>query len=331
MFQREPIVIKLIENQLISNKNKYKFDPASLTYVEVKVPVSKKIGIILLNYFSISAVAIAIIFLIHFMLSLSGVNLFASQIHKQIQKYQQLVHQADSLALVLKTNLFVYDKIYREILQMDSLPDNIRYAGFGGAIPFESQSFSYSNQMYSGLNQKINNLKSQIKVQDESYSEIFNQAIERNRKLECFPGITPVDLSKSIFISSKFGSRDDPFTFNLSLHPGIDFSGELNTKVYSTAKGTVTFAEQSRTGYGNEILIDHGFGYITRYAHLNKILVSRGQKVKRGQLIGLMGNTGRSTGTHLHYEVRFFGTPVNPAYFYSDNLTPKEYEKLTKN
>jgi len=111
---------------------------------------------------------------------------------------------------------------------------------------------------------------------------------------------------------------------------GVDFVGPRKTEIYATADGIVTLAKHSRKGYGNEIVIDHLYGHETRYAHLNEYLVTEGQKVERGQLIGYMGNTGRSTGTHLHYEVRFQRRPINPIYFFADDLSPEEFEQLAK-
>ena len=168
-----------------------------------------------------------------------------------------------------------------------------------------------------------------MKIQDESYEEIMKAALEKNNKLAHYPGITPVKSDKYIWISSYFGSRTDPFTMHNRAHLGLDFVGPRDTKIFTTANGTVTLVKHSRRGYGNEIVIDHGFGYSTRYAHLKEIKVVEGQKVERGELIGIMGSTGRSTGTHLHYEVRLFNRPVNPMYFFADDISAEEFEQLT--
>jgi len=316
---------------LISRKKKYKFDTGSLTFIEVTAPLRKQMRNILLYFLTLSVAALILIFMVKFLLNSPVLSNQTSKIRNEVEKYQFLAKKVDRLTRFLKQNHYNQDKVYREILEMDTLPENIRTAGTGGYSPYENSSYTYSDEVYSGLMMKFDNLKSQIKIQDESYDKILFQAINRNKMLECFPGIPPLDPASVLYISSLFGSRDDPFTFELGQHPGIDFAGEINTKVYATAKGTVALAESSFTGYGNEIIIDHGFGYKTRYGHLNKILVEKGQKIKRGQLIGLMGNTGRSTGTHLHYEVRFYDKPVNPAYFYSDNLSQDEFKKLAKN
>ena len=238
-------------------------------------------------------------------------------------------YKIDSLSSVLHSQHFTDDNIYRGILGLDSLPDNIRIAGSGGHDPYAMKTEGFPNRILIALSTKIENLNNQISIQEESYNEILEVAAEHKTKLEHYPAITPVNCTKHIWISSYFGSRSDPFTFRLKAHSGIDFVGPRNTETYSTASGNVTLVKQSRRGYGNEVVIDHGFGYSTRYAHLNKILVKEGQKVERGDLIGLMGNTGRSTGTHLHYEVRLDNRPINPIYFFAEDLSPEEFEELT--
>jgi murein DD-endopeptidase MepM/ murein hydrolase activator NlpD len=235
----------------------------------------------------------------------------------------------DSLSEILQDQFFTADQNYRYILELDSLPTNIRYAGTGGTDPYASSPRSYYNKNYAELNHKITNLKDKIVIQDESYEEIMKAALDKKKQLAHFPGITPVKSDTYVWISSFFGTRNDPFTFQHRTHLGLDFVAPFNTKVYATANGTVTLVKHSRRGYGNEIVIDHGFGYKTRYAHLNKTLIQEGQEVERGELIGLMGNTGRSTGTHLHYEVHLYNNPVNPLYFFADDLGPEEFEQLT--
>jgi murein DD-endopeptidase MepM/ murein hydrolase activator NlpD len=252
------------------------------------------------------------------------------RIQKFSQRYGALSGKIDSISSQLHSEHYTNDQIYRNILEMDSIPKTIRTAGTGGYDPYAASMGSYANHMFANLLLHIENLKRQVKMQDESYEEILFKALDKNNKLDHYPGITPVKCSENIWISSYFGSRDDPFTLHQKMHMGLDFVGPTNTEIHSTAEGIVTLTEDSRKGYGNEIIIDHGFGYCTRYAHLNKVLVEEGQKIKRGQLIGLMGSTGRSTGTHLHYEVWFNHKPINPIYFFADDLSPEEFDQLAE-
>lgn len=295
----------------------------------MKQKTGKKIIQYLLKFAFINVLAIVFIIILYLFANSPEALFQSHRINKYNSRYELLSYKVDSLYSVLHTTHFSDDKIYRGILELDSLPKNIRIAGSGGHDPYAVNSESFPNRILSALSTKIENLNKQISIQEESYNEILHVAAEKKNELEHFPAITPVNCTKYIWISSYFGSRNDPFTLLRRSHSGIDFVGPRNTETYSTAKGNVTLVKHSRRGYGNEVVIDHGFGYSTRYAHLNKILVEEGQKVERGELIGLMGNTGRSTGTHLHYEVRLHNRPVNPIYFFAENLSPEEFEELT--
>lgn len=255
---------------------------------------------------------------------------YKKKISKYRIRYAELSNQLDSLQESLHTHHFKRDKVYREILEMDSLPAPVRYAGMGGSDPYDDYLGTLDKEFIASISQRIEAIKNQVKVQRSSYEEINKRTIQLNIDREYTPAIMPVKPNKYIWISSYYGSRSDPFTFRPRKHNGIDFVGPINTEIYSTATGTVTFVKTSRRGYGNEVVISHELGYSTRYAHLNKIMIQKGQQVRRGQVIGLMGNTGRSTGTHLHYEVRLNNRPVDPIYYYSDDLTAKEYELITK-
>ena len=148
------------------------------------------------------------------------------------------------------------------------------------------------------------------------------------RHLKHMPAIMPVAQNDLFMISTDFGMRTDPFNHVEQLHTGLDFVAPTGKNVYATGDGTVTFMQLSRTGYGNEIVIDHAFGFGSRYAHLDTILVTGGQKVKRGQLIGRVGASGRTTGPHLHYEVLYENRPVNPEYYFDNGLSTDEYRQI---
>lgn len=244
-------------------------------------------------------------------------------------KYRELNQRVDYLTHQLQTLNYSNDQIYRGILELDSLSLELRSAGVGGSDPYTVSLQNEPAELIS-IRNKISTLKRQVIIQQESYEEIFASAIEKSRLINHYPAISPLKMTDYIWISSRFGVRTDPFTHFRKSHSGLDFVGPRNTEIFATADGIVTLVKHSRKGYGNEIVIDHQFGHETRYAHLNKILVKDGQRVERGQLIGLMGSTGRSTGTHLHYEVRYNKRPVNPLFFFSDNLSPDEFEQLAK-
>jgi murein DD-endopeptidase MepM/ murein hydrolase activator NlpD len=238
--------------------------------------------------------------------------------------------QLDSLQDQLHSKHFIDDKFYRELLELDSLPHPIRLAGTGGSEEdINLKNYPY-HELIAETNLRLKTIKNQIKIQDESYTKITKKAISLNSKLRMIPAIQPLKPASNIWISSRYGYRTDPFTRIKKRHKGIDFSGPKNTKIYATADGIITNTKDSRRGYGKEIIISHKFGYSTRYAHLNEILVKKGQKIQRGELIGLMGNTGRSTGTHLHYEVRLNKRQVDPIFYFANDLDAKEYNLITQ-
>ena len=284
----------------------------------------------LLTFLEINFLAFIFLVLLYSFIDSPEVSIQKIRTQKYYSKYTNLTVKVDSITQNLHSNHYKDDQIYRNILEMDSLPFNVRSAGTGGYDPYASPMKSFSNQFFDNLMMKIENLKMQVDIQEDSYDEILTAALKKTDELKHFPGIPPVNYTDHIWISSYFGTREDPFLFIHRVHKGVDFCGPKNTEIYVTADGIVTLTKHSRKGYGNEIVVDHGFGHCTRYAHLNKILVEEGEKVERGQLIGLMGNTGRSTGTHLHYEVWFNKQPVNPLYFFADDLTNEEFEKLVK-
>ena len=169
----------------------------------------------------------------------------------------------------------------------------------------------------------------QLYIQSISYDEIVRLANNKEKWLACMPAIVPLLNKDNYKLLSHFGYRYDPVYKNtVKMHEGIDLVGAVGTNIRATGDGVVRIAEISGRGYGNEIVIDHGFGYTTRYAHLSKILVHPGQKVNRGEIIGKLGSTGKSTGPHLHYEVRKNNVPLNPVNFFYQDLSPAEYDKM---
>ncbi|MDE6801913.1 MAG: M23 family metallopeptidase, partial [Muribaculaceae bacterium] len=167
-----------------------------------------------------------------------------------------------------------------------------------------------------------------IYTQIGSYDTLRSLAFHNQDRLSHIPSIQPVSSESLRTMASGYGRRVDPVYGTVRFHEGMDFSAPIGTPVYATGDGVVTAAGRVMSGYGNMVDIDHGFNYMTRYAHLNDVLVKPGQVVKRGDLIGRVGNTGKSTGPHLHYEVRFKGQPQNPVNYYFQDLTPEEYAEM---
>jgi murein DD-endopeptidase MepM/ murein hydrolase activator NlpD len=273
----------------------------------------------------------AIIFLLGLIVDLPKESLLAKQSEL---KYRQLIildRKLDSLSSVLTQKIYFNDNSFRAVLELDSLAHTIREAGTGGS----EQNIQFQNlndpALLMKLAKKLDKMNHQLQIQEESHNEISGSAETWRKKINSVPLILPISRNDLIFISSVFGGRMDPFINEYSNHKGCDYVAAIGTKVYATGDGIVTLSKYSRKGYGNEVIIDHSFGFSTRYAHLNKILVAEGESVRRGQVIGLVGNTGRSTGPHLHYEVRFESQPVNPFFYYSDDISGDEYEMMVRN
>lgn len=224
------------------------------------------------------------------------------------------------------------DDIYRVIFGVEPIPDQIRTAGVGGVDRYKDllesgidrNSFILQNQ------QKIDELKRKMVIQSKSYDEIIKLAKNKEKWLRSLPAIQPVSNKQLKRLSSGFGYRIDPIHKVRRPHNGVDFSLPKGTPVYATGDGVVKVVRSSFTGYGKRIEIDHGFGYKTRYAHLELFNVKKGQKVKRGDLIAYSGNSGKSTAPHLHYEVHKDGKPINPVYFFSKDLTDEEFEEILR-
>lgn len=223
--------------------------------------------------------------------------------------------------------------VHRSIFGMDPIDENIWTAGVGGHDVYaEFEHYGESGELMTDVKQRVDRLKHQMNVQSRSLDTILNLAKNKEELLACIPTIKPVRsdlLSKNLTSLSGFGPRLHPVFKVMKMHNGIDFTAKSGTPIIASGKGKVVRAERAG-GFGNLVVIDHGFGYKSYYAHMSKIEVKVGQKVGRGEQIGLVGSTGTSTAPHCHYEVHFHGRPVNPISFVMDGLSPEEYKALTQ-
>ena len=214
------------------------------------------------------------------------------------------------------------------MFEADPIPSQVRRSGFSDADRYAGlYGYVNSGQVVSAA-RKLDIIKSQLYHQSVSYDTLFALARNKSDMLAHIPGIFPLKETELKYISSFFGYRPDPIYKISKFHSGIDFSAALGTEAYATGDGVVYDVERNEWGYGNMVTLDHGFGYKTRYAHLQKPLVRKGQKVKRGQCIGLIGNTGKTTGVHLHYEVLKNDVQIDPINFFYNDLTPEQYNQI---
>ena len=220
------------------------------------------------------------------------------------------------------------NNIYRMYFEANPIPEEQRNAGFGGVNRYKSLENFENSKMIIDVTKNMDILSKQLYIQSKSLDEIIQMAEDKEDLLAAMPAIQPIRKEDLTRMASGFGWRSDPFTKARKMHKGMDFTSAKGTPIYASGNGKVKRADSGAAGFGNHIRIDHGFGYVTLYAHLSKFNVKRGQLVKRGDLIGFVGNTGRSQAPHLHYEVHKNGTAINPINFYYGNLTPDEFEQM---
>lgn len=222
------------------------------------------------------------------------------------------------------------NEVYRSIFEADPIPDSAR----AKAMEKEAQEQAYSKLSDQELNESIKNkitgIKSRLAVQKSSFEDLIDMVKNKEVLLASTPAIQPVSNKNLNRLSSGFGYRIDPVYKTPKMHAGLDFAAPQGTPVYATANGKIKFAGNSGNGYGNHIIINHGFSYETLYGHLYRIKAQTGAKINRGEVIGWVGNSGKSTGPHLHYEVHKNGKPLDPVYFFYNDLSPEQFDRILK-
>ena len=243
-------------------------------------------------------------------------------------QYEILNDRLDNME-VLMTDMEQRDNnLYRMMFEADPIPSSVRRSGFSDADRYAGlYGYVNSGQVVSAA-RKLDVIASQLYHQSVSYDTLFVMVRNKSDMLAHIPGIFPLKETELKYISSFFGNRPDPIYKISKFHSGIDFSAAKGTEAYATGDGVVCDVERNEWGYGNMVTIDHGYGYKTRYAHLQKAAVRKGQKVKRGQKIGYIGDSGKTTGVHLHYEVLKNDVQVDPINFFYNDLTPDEYDQI---
>jgi murein DD-endopeptidase MepM/ murein hydrolase activator NlpD len=308
-------------------KTYYKYNPNTLTYERV-YPSAKERFLVVLRHLSLGILigTGAFFAFIHF---------FASPMEALLRKENMLLKtQYEVLSLRLNDALEVLDDIqerddnlYRAIFQVKTIPEYVRKPGIGGSNRYDYLMNLSNADLVVETTKKIDMMKRQLYVQSNSLDELMALGKNMEERIRCVPAIMPLSNKDLKRTASGFGMRIDPFYGTLRFHTGMDFTAETGTEIYATGDGTVIFSDRKQ-GYGNCIMIDHGFGFKTLYGHNNKNLVRVGQKVVRGEVIGHVGNTGKSKGPHLHYEVMVNDKHDNPAKYYFMDLTPEEYDQM---
>ncbi|HEY3403922.1 MAG TPA: peptidoglycan DD-metalloendopeptidase family protein [Ohtaekwangia sp.] len=222
------------------------------------------------------------------------------------------------------------DNIYRVVLGAEPIDKSIRNAGVGGSERYKSikdKNLSHE-ELLININEQVDHLRRKLYIESKSQDEVVKMAEKKEKLFAAIPAIQPISNKQLVALASGFGLRTHPIYKVRKMHTGIDFAASIGTPIYATADGVIKEVSVKFSGYGKMVEIDHGFGYRTRYAHMHEFAVRSGQNVKRGDLIGYVGNTGLSTAPHLHYEVLINGGQVDPVHYFYNDLSPAEYEKV---
>ncbi len=248
-----------------------------------------------------------------------------------VSRMEVLNRRLDGYESTLKALESRNDDIYRSIFGMSEIPDEMRHSGIGGLSRYDYLADAQPGSPLRSTAVRLDNLTKESYVQSKSFDEVATLSRRAGDMASCIPAIPPFSPEKGKYtLSSPFGYRNDPISGETRYHDGQDFAMKPGTPIYTTGDGVVEYVKFSFTGYGNEVLIDHGFGYKTRYAHMSIISVAEGMKLKRGDCIGESGNSGKSTGPHLHYEVLYRDERVNPMNYLDMDMSVKEYSEMVR-
>ena len=250
------------------------------------------------------------------------------ELDNMVIQYDLMNGKLDQLADVLGDIEKRDDEIYRTIFEAGPIPNEVRTAGFGGANRYKNLEGFNNSELLIDTRKKLDQIAGRAYVQTKSFDDVVEMARDKEQMLASIPAIQPVANKNLKRMASGYGYRIHPIYTVRKMHWGMDFTAPTGTPIYATGDGKVSTYKKSRSGYGNHIIIDHGYGYQTLYAHMSKVDVRRGQKVKRGDIIGYVGSSGRSTAPHLHYEVIKDGRKINPVNYYFNDLSPEEYEMM---
>ena len=315
----------------MSEFKRYKLNPETLLYEIEKVSAkSRAVKIVMLVAASIALSSVYFWLATDvFGLELPKTVLLKKTNARWISRMELMNRQMDIYDASLEGLGIRDDEIYRNIFGMNVIPDEVRNAGFGGVNRYEFLDVLPENSILRSTTVRLDVLTKKTYVQSRSYDEIEAMSKKAGDMASCIPAVPPIAPDKSKYrLSSPYGYRSDPITGVSKMHTGFDFACKPGNPVYATGDGTVESVSFEFFGYGNSVLIDHGFGYKTRYAHLKMVYVSEGMKLKRGECIGETGNSGRSTGPHLHYEVMYRGRYVNPYNYFDMTMPLDEYSSM---
>ncbi|MEM9023325.1 MAG: M23 family metallopeptidase [Bacteroidota bacterium] len=310
-------------------KTFYKYNPKTLSYERAERSVRERFlrGLLL---FGVSAVVAVSTLSIAYTFFDSPKEQALKEENARLQlQYDYLNNRLDKFDRVLDDVQQRDDDIYRVIFEAEPIPNNLRKAGTGGGANRYRQLEGFKNsQVMIETTKRLDKISKQLYIQSKSFDEVFEMAKKKEAMLAAIPAIQPISNKDLTRFSSGFGYRVHPIYKVTKFHAGIDFTAPTGTEIYATGSGIVERADSKASGFGKHVVVNHGYGYKTRYAHMSRFAVRPGQKVKRGDVLGYVGNTGLSSGPHLHYEVEKGNTKIDPINYFFDDLSPEEYDRM---
>ncbi len=311
----------------MSQKVFYRYNAASEQYERVYPDRRRRIAASVRPYVTAVLIVAAIALALYYATETPRERMLRHSNERLQQRLELLNRRADEALEVMEDIAERDNNFYRAMMQAEPLSPARRYAGLERQRNFDRLDSLADNELLFNVTSKLDRLDQMLVTQIKSFDFLASESSEQKDRATHIPAIQPVPEKYLRTMASGYGARRDPVYGTMKFHEGMDFSAPIGTPVYATADGVVTYSKW-HSGYGNLVEINHGYNYTTRYAHLSKLIATPGQTVHRGDLIGLVGNTGKSTGPHLHYEVRYRGAPQNPINYYFYDLTPEEYDQI---
>lgn len=309
---------------------KYKFNPDSLSFDKIRLGI-KTLLFRSLAYF-IGSVFIALIYWIIFAAFFDSPKEKAlkREVQQMTIQYELIHREMANVENVLEDLQKTDDNLYRTIFEAEPVPSTLRDGGMGGVNRYAAlEGYNNSNLVIETAN-RLDKIRKKVYVQSKSFDDLIKLALNKEEMLKCLPAIIPISNKDLTRTASGYGWRIHPIYKISKFHYGMDFTAPLGTDIYASANGTVVGVLSAQRGLGKHIIIDHGFGYSTIYAHLSNFNVRVGQKVQRGDIIGFVGSSGTSVANHLHYEIKLNGVNVDPVNYYFEDLSAADYEKMVE-
>ena len=326
----KPIIRYPLRPPRVMKKIKYYYNTHTLRYEKLETPLRVKL-LRVFGFIAAALVTAAIISLLPFrFIGSPNEKLLRADNERMKDRYRELSKETKKIEQQMKELEDRDNEVYRSIFEATPIPDSARLKDLEKEQQITKVEGMEQNDLINSIVTSLNNMSSRINVQKASYKDLGVMAKDKEKILAATPAIQPVSNADLKRIASGFGYRIDPVYKTVKLHPGLDFAAPAGTPIYATANGTVEFAGNRGDGYGNNVIINHGYGYKTLFGHMFRIKARSGQRVTRGEVIGWVGSTGKSTGPHCHYEVIKNGNKIDPIYFFYNDLTPEQFDRLLK-